>query len=362
MEQTRFPCEACGASLQFAPGTASLKCPYCGHENKISQAEAAIEELDYHAALAELVKAQPVLESITVKCGNCAAEFTLDPVIRSADCPFCGTPVVLEDTHKSVILKPQSLLAFALTDQQARERFAAWLQSLWFAPNKVKHYARQGGGLTGMYIPYWTFDCSTTSSYTGQRGEYYYVTETYTEEENGRPVQRTRQVRRTNWYPASGTVWRDFDDVLALASNSLPRSQTEHLEPWDLENLVPYSEQYLSGFRTEAYQVDVQQGFERAKDLMAVQINEDIRQDIGGDEQRIHGVQTRHDHITCKHILLPIYLAAYRVGDKSYRFVVNGRTGEVQGERPYSWIKITTAVLVAIAVLTIIMTVAGQHQ
>jgi len=95
---------------------------------------------------------------------------------------------------------------------------------------------------------------------------------------------------------------------------------------------------------------------------MAVQINEDIRQDIGGDEQRIHGVQTRHDHITCKHILLPIYLAAYRVGDKSYRFVVNGRTGEVQGERPYSWIKITIAVLVAIAVLAIIMTVAGQHQ
>jgi hypothetical protein len=42
--------------------------------------------------------------------------------------------------------------------------------------------------------------------------------------------------------------------------------------------------------------------------------------------------------------------------------VVNGRTGEVQGERPYSWIKITTAVRVAIAVLAIIMTVAGQHQ
>jgi DNA-directed RNA polymerase subunit RPC12/RpoP len=347
MEQIKFPCEACGAGLQFAPGTTVLKCAYCGHENPIPQvAAAAIEELDYHAALQAAAQDQPVIERPTVKCGNCAAEFTFDANVTAEDCPFCGTPLVLKETHNSAVLKPRSLLPFALTEQQARERFAAWLSGLWFAPNKVKRYARQNRGLTGMYVPYWTYDCATTSAYTGQRGEHYYVTETYTAYENGKPVQRTRQVRHTRWYPAAGTVYRDFDDVLILASTSLPQTQAERLEPWDLASLVPYSEEYLSGFRAEAYHVDVEQGFEKAKAIMDALIRGDVRRDIGGDEQRIHRVQTRHDRITFKHVLLPVYLAAYRFKDKAYRFVVNARTGEVQGERPYSWVKIALLVLV----------------
>ncbi|MFM7655300.1 MAG: hypothetical protein ACKO56_07905, partial [Paracoccaceae bacterium] len=36
---------------------------------------------------------------------------------------------------------------------------------------------------------------------------------------------------------------------------------------------------------------------------------------------------------------------------KSYRFVVNGQTGEVQGERPYSWWKIGFAVLAVVVVV-----------
>ena len=31
----RYPCENCGASLEFSPGQQSLACPYCGHEQHI---------------------------------------------------------------------------------------------------------------------------------------------------------------------------------------------------------------------------------------------------------------------------------------------------------------------------------------
>ena len=65
-------------------------------------------------------------------------------------------------------------------------------------------------------------------------------------------------------------------------------------------------------------------------------------------------MSTQYDNLTFKHILLPIWINAYRYGDKSYRFVVNGRTGEVQGERPYSAIKIAltaAGVLVAAGVI-----------
>jgi hypothetical protein len=101
-----------------------------------------------------------------------------------------------------------------------------------------------------MYVPYWTYDADTTTSYRGERGDDYQVQESYRTVENGEEVERTRTVTKTRWTSASGVVSRFFDDVLVLASRSLPHAVTERLEPWDLANLTPYQEAYLSGFRS----------------------------------------------------------------------------------------------------------------
>ena len=81
---------------------------------------------------------------------------------------------------------------------------------------------------------------------------------------------------------------------------------------------------------------------------MDATIRRDIRFDIGGDRQKIHQVDTSVRGVTFKHILLPVWLAAYKYRGQTYRFVVNGQTGKVQGERPYSAIKIAFAVLVGL--------------
>jgi hypothetical protein len=91
--------------------------------------------------------------------------------------------------------------------------------------------------------------------------------------------------------------------------------------------------------------VDLKEGFEKAKARMDVTIRKTVCQDIGGNHQRILTLNTRYDNITFKHILLPVWISAFRYNDKTYRFMINGRTGEVQGERPWSWIKITLTVL-----------------
>src|SRR4051794_37065973 len=97
-------------------------------------------------------------------------------------------------------------------------------------------------------MPCWTYDAQTRSEYTGERGDDYWDTETYTVNVNGRSETRTRQVRRTRWWPVSGVVDNSFDDVLVLASRSLPPKLANNLEPWDLKSLVPYRDEYLSGF------------------------------------------------------------------------------------------------------------------
>ena len=345
-----FGCIDCGADLKYEPGTKQLTCEYCGAVNEIPEIEAEIEELDFEEFLNKEADASEQLTINLVKCTICAAESTIEPNISSASCPYCDSPLIMEDVHEEHILKPKSLLPFKIKKQEALNAFKTWIKKLWFAPNDLKKAVLSFDHFKGVYIPYWTYDSDTFTSYTGQRGTYYYVTESYTTTENGKTVTKSRQVRKTRWTFTSGQVDRFFDDILIPASTSLPNKQMEALEPWDLENLEPFTKEYLSGFITEKYQVNLKTGFDKAKNIMRSRIDDLIRRDIGGDDQRILSRNTQYDRITFKHLLLPAYVSAYNFKNKLYRFMVNARTGEVQGERPYSWIKITLAVLFAIGI------------
>lgn len=359
--QKQFPCQQCGAKLDFAPGTASLKCSYCGFENPIPQSEAQIEELDFRAFLQKAAEEHDTHEAQIVKCDKCAAETTMPPDTSSGLCPFCGANLVFTG-KSSRLIKPKYLLPFQVGQSQAFEDFRKWIKKLWFAPEDLKQFAQSEGKLAGVYVPFWTYDSDTTSFYRGERGDHYWETETYTTEENGRTVTRERQVQRTRWTSVSGTVWNNFDDILILASKSLPKKYADRLEPWDLQNLVTYADEYLSGFRAESYQVDLGDGFEEARAVMDEGIRTSIRQDIGGDEQRIDSVKTQYGKITFKHILLPVWLSAYRFRDKIFRILINARTGEVQGERPYSPWKIGCAVAAALVIIIIIIAIASLNR
>ena len=59
--------------------------------------------------------------------------------------------------------------------------------------------------------------------------------------------------------------------------------------------------------------------------------------------------------MTFKHVLLPLWIAAYRYRDKTYRFIINGRSGRVYGERPYSAIKIIAAVLLGAVAMALLL-------
>jgi LSD1 subclass zinc finger protein len=348
-EPKQFPCKQCGAMLEFEPGTRALKCQYCGTLNEIAESDTVIEELDYAQQLLDLQNAQPTLDAVVIHCDGCGGESTLPDGHASGSCPFCGRSVVATTMTRTVI-KPRSLLPFAIKSDKGRALFDGWLASLWFAPSDLKKHASRGG-LRGVYVPAWTYDCRTISHYTGERGEHYWETQTYTTRVNGKSVTQTRQVRKTRWYSAAGTVFDTFDDVLVLADRSLPVDLRNRLSGWDLPNLVPYDDAYLSGFVAETYQVDLAPGFEIAKQIMEQTVRASVRRDIGGDEQRIHTLSVQHNDITFKHILVPVWISAYRYRDRTFHFLINARTGAVVGHRPWSAWKI--AFLVIAIALTI---------
>jgi predicted RNA-binding Zn-ribbon protein involved in translation (DUF1610 family) len=364
----KFPCVQCGAKLDFDPSVRGLKCPYCGHAEKIERKESAeIIEREYLEYLdKEEAKGQAIPgHGSQTQCPGCGAVVLLDDKVATDKCPFCTTHLETKPVAVTGMLAPESLVPFRLDLRQARESFNKWIASLWFAPTELKKVLALGQ-LTGIYLPYWTYDSMTYTFYEGQRGDDYTETQYYSAQNaQGQSETRSRTVVRTRWSAVSGEVQNFFDDVLVPATQSLSNRQLDGLGSFKLHKLEPFDAAYLSGFQTERYAVNLKEGFKQAKQLMEPEIVSLIRRDIGGDHQTIDNKKTRYNAITFKHLLLPVWVAAYRYNAKVYQITINGQTGEVAGERPWSKSKLAlliVAVLFVLAVIAAVVMFAGGNS
>ncbi|MGF1636325.1 MAG: hypothetical protein ACFCUU_04580 [Cyclobacteriaceae bacterium] len=349
-------CENCGAILKFKAGSHSLNCTYCGTTNEIKSPEekADVKETSLEDYLARNFENEEKVVMPAVKCNSCGATSTLDKNISSDHCPFCNATLVITSGSTCTMHKPQYVVPFFIEEQDALQRFKKWLNSLWFAPKDLIQYADNSVKLNGMYLPYWTFDCETLTSYTGQKGINYTVNESYTVREGGKTVTKMRPVTKTRWYSVAGRVKNLFDDILIEASKSVTINLLRKLEPWNLAKLENYDDRYLSGYRTETYQVDLRAGYQLAKQRMDPVINETVRRDIGGDRQIVHFTSSEYIEPSFKHILLPVYISAYRYKGKLYQFVISGQSGRIRGHRPYSARKIAMAIVTALITMGLV--------
>jgi ribosomal protein S27E len=351
--------------MAFDPAQGLLKCGHCGHTEAVPAAPASAicsHPLEEFLALAGDAHLRPLSgQALQVQCAGCGSVVSFEPPEVAGACPFCGANVVDQPKAADPLVAPDAVLPFKVPREQAQTQVRAWLQTRWFAPNALKRLAREEG-IAGLYLPFWTYDADTASRYIGERGVHYYETETYeTTDDQGRSVTQTREVVRTAWYPTSGQVARSFQDVLIAASRAVAEKRLDALAPWDLESLGPYEPAYLAGFKAQRYQVELPDGFEEAKSVMARAIDRDVREAIGGDEQRVLSIETAYSNTVFRHLLLPVWMGAYRFRNRPYQVVVNARTGDVEGERPYSAWKITF-LSIGMVCLIVVLYVLLHHR
>lgn len=347
----RYQCENCGGMMIFDPKAQKLRCEYCDFTKEIVNSGAPILERDFFAFLRpENQRLQKMAtDAMQVSCDSCGATVVFIPPTTAQSCDFCGSKIVAQPKAADPLVAPESLLPFAVTKKDALGALGAWTASRWFAPSKLKTMA-QADQADSVYIPFWTFDSDASTDYTGERGDDYQVSETYYV--NGERRERTRT--ETNWSYRAGNVFRHFDDLPVPASRSVLPEYIDRLN-WNFNELVPYEPAYLAGHLAQTYQVSLEDGFERFKQIAENVIVGDIHRDIGGDRQRIDTMHTDYSNITFKHLLVPVYAGAYRFNGKVYQVVVNGKTGEVYGERPYSWLKITAFVLFILFIILLLV-------
>ena len=345
-EQTRtYPCHQCGAQLVFDIGAQLLKCPSCGNEQPIIE-DAGRSVVEHDVGQMRTEQARTMVQAGAEKeivCQNCGGHTTFGGTLTATRCPYCATPIQRDDIHDAPDRLPvDAVVPFQVTEPAAREVVEKWINSRWFAPREFKKYS-EVGSFSSIYASYFTFDASANTEYAGERGTTYTVT--VGSGENQRTETRIR------WTHTRGRVHNRFDDLPVLANTGLDEAKVAALEPWPTEHARPYSAEYVAGHLSRTYDRTAEQCFEPARQQMEQEIDRTVRQDIGGDQQRVHTKDIHWFDLRFKYLLLPIWLLTVIYEGKPFQVCINGMTGEVQGRRPISRIKVALAVLVALVVI-----------
>ena len=347
--QQKLACPACGGEAQWNPAKRALVCAYCGTESpyELKEGGEAIE----HDLVAALKAIPPDARGWqdnrrAVRCQHCQAISVFSGAQQGKACDFCGSTALVPFEETGDIIRPETLLPFAVDEPGARERVRKWYGSRWWAPNNLNQKALTDT-LHGVYLPYWTFDAQVDARYTAQAGTYY---------------QDSNKKRAVRWRPVSGRIGHFFDDTLVCASRGVQPHLMRAVEPFPTttDQLKPYDPGYLSGWTVERYQLDLVGAAEQGRQRMLGAIRSMCAQDIRADTHRNLQVDAQFSQQTFKHVLLPIWLVGYQYGARDFQVVINGATGQVAGEYPKSWVKVALAVVAAVIVAALFMSLNGR--
>lgn len=329
-------CAQCGADMLFDIQTGKLKCPYCQTTKSVDSirydTENSLENFDES-------KLKYETGAVTYQCPNCHAKTVMHGYETAVNCAFCGATniVKVEDLPG---LKPDAMLPFAVTREQAADNARKWIKKKAFAPSKLKKLFTVEN-MHGLYTPAFTFDSQTLSQYDGKFGEHYTVTV-------GSGKNRRTEVR-TRWYHVNGYCPLDFDDLLVEASPTFDQKQVNKIGGFDTKNTVTYSAEYIAGFASERHNISVSEAYSTAKQSMAEAIRAKIIAKYNPDVIAYLNINTKYTNSTYRYLLLPIWNCAYKYKQKLFNFLVNGRTGQAGGKAPVSVFKVILTVIAALA-------------
>lgn len=340
MSTSVVKCPSCGADMIFSPEKGKLYCPYCDSVRQIIKTNTHKRDFYEERKLCKVDEKQSVYN-----CPNCGGEVVLESFVTATKCPFCSATNVIKKEEISG-LKPDGIIPFALSKDDAMTCGREWLKKKWFAHKKFKK-SFNPDNVNGVYIPAFNFSADSFSTYTGTLGEHYYVTV-------GTGKNR-HQEQRTRWFNISGSIAKYFENVMIEASSQLTQKELNAVSPFDPARIEGYNGEYVSGFSSERYNENIDQSFSKAKGEMGESIKRAILSRYHYDVVGSLNVNTTYNPILFNYVLLPMWVFGFKFKEKIYKFLVNGLTGRSTGKYPKSGGKITSLVFFIIAVIVAVV-------
>ena len=302
---TDVKCPGCGTSIgvKFDPSTGTLECPFCGLSSKIPAPEggAVTEELDFNAALQRANISWGHLKKQIV-CSNCGGQTLYDAEQITGTCPFCGSTSVAPAAENEHIMAPNAVIPFSITKETAEQIFIDYIKKCRAVPKKVFDCKLEN--LTGVYLPFWTFDAYTASSYTGSFRK---------------DPDAQLEMITSNWY-------ENVDDIVVCASSKVRNPFIPKLIDYDINKAVPYTEEYLAGVPAERYTIGLDEGWARSKEL----ITRKLMKDVNRTDRRVkvYDIKTNYYNVKFRCLLAPMYFGSYKHRKNTYHVAINGQTGK----------------------------------
>ena len=361
-----MPCSACGTPRQIG----SRFCVSCGvpfetpNESSLSELrksplQAPSRSTGGTSNSGGVTVANQSIEATgatsTFRCENCGSEVVAPREQRSLRCPFCDSAYVAElPVEQRTSQRPEFIIGFEISREKALELFFQWIgKNSFFRPGDLVPKAATEKQ-QGVYIPFWHFSMIASSNWSAQIGEYWYRTETYTvKNSEGKSEVHTRTIQETEWWPLSGVYRKYYSGYMVSASKGLPQEEAMAIQPYRLNTMMRYRPMYLAGWMSEEYSVGREAALAATQQEFRRREHNSINAFLPGDVQSGLTVQTNLEVGGSDLILLPIHVLSYRYRDKVYRFIVNGQTGKIYGEKPWSSSRIAAMVIAVILLLLI---------
>ena len=286
--------------------------------------------------------------NLAIACESCGAEILVEPLMRTARCPYCDSPAVVDRPASGDRPDPVFAIGFAVDRTQAERAIRKHIGGKWMAPRAFK--TARVEHLQGVYMPAYLWSAASDSIYSAVVGEYYDAT-TFDPRK-----KKSRRERKIEFHEFKGEHASYVADVVVSASRGLPNAEIEAIEPFDLAELRRYSPALVSGWISEEPSLTVEECRCIARAEADAKMEGELRGFMPGDTLQRLKRHTRFRSESLDLVLLPVWVFALRhhPSKPPVRFLVNGQTAAVHGKAPVSWAKIAAIVAGLIGLIGLI--------
>lgn len=275
---------------------------------------------------------------LELSCESCGAQLVVAASRRTARCPYCDSPSVIDRPVSTDRPDPVFAIGFAIDGRRARTLLRDHLHHRRWAPQTLRRATAEG--VEGVYVPAYLYSAVAETRYSAQIGENYTVTEYDSKKKT------TRQVTKTEFRNLDGPHRSYVDDLVVTASEGIPNPELEAIEPFDLAGLRRFAPSIISGWTAEEPTLGRDASLELARAESRTEIGARLQNFMPGDSHNDLRSSTNLTDEAMDLILLPVWVCAVRWQPEKppIRLLVNGQTGAIAGKVPVSWAKVAAVI------------------
>lgn len=336
LTSVNYQCPACGGPLRYDGGKGRLVCDYCESEYEVAQIEQLYGTKQETAETRAQTASAETLAGGYV-CSSCGAELLTDGTTAVTTCPYCGNPVVMANQLAGT-LAPDLVIPFKLDHEAAVEALNNHYKGKPLLPGSFKS-GNHVDDVQGVYVPFWLFDARANGSANFEATR------------ERRHYRGDDEIIETDHYDVYRSGLMDFEKVPVDGSTKMPDGHMDAIEPFDYDEMVPYSVAYMPGFVANRWDEDAQTCRPRAEGRMTSSVESALEETVQGyDSVMLRGSDVRYAWGQQRYAMLPVWMLSTTWEDQNFLFAMNGQTGRLVGDLPISKPKLVAFVALIYAV------------